>query len=65
MAPSGALATPGISSANGNKSAIGSGAIKSGGIIGGGGVRASTSTWGPLPIFNLDVEFFYVLPWNY
>jgi hypothetical protein len=54
------MATPNISLASGNRSATGSG-----GIIGGGGARASISTWGPLLIFNPVVEFFCELWWNY
>ncbi len=34
-------------------------------LLGGGGVRASIYTWGPLLIFNLVVEFFCELRWNY
>jgi len=36
----------------------GSGSVKSSGTIGNGGTEPSTSTWGPLPTFNLVVEFF-------
>jgi hypothetical protein len=67
VAPSGVTTTLGISSASGNESANGSGitknvgTTKSGGPIGAGGVGASTSTHGPLPTFNLVVEFFYEL----
>ncbi len=30
-------------------------------LLGGGGVGASTSTWGPLLVFNPIVEFFHEL----
>ncbi len=53
------------SGSNGSRTTIGSGAIGSGGTIEGGGVRASTSAWGLLPIFNLVVEFFGELRQNY
>jgi hypothetical protein len=56
MAPSGAT-TPSINLANGSGSAIGNGAIGSGGTTKGGGARASTNTWGPLFVFNPIVEF--------
>jgi hypothetical protein len=65
VAPSVAMATPSISSTNGSRSAISSGNTINGGITEGGGARASTSTWGPLPIFNLVVEFFRELQQNY
>jgi hypothetical protein len=61
MAPNGATTTLSTSSASGSGNAIGSGTIGSGGIIGGGGAGASTSTWGPLLIFNPIVELFYDL----
>jgi hypothetical protein len=65
VAPSGATTTPRISSISGSKSANGNKATKSDGIIEGGGARAPISTWGPLPIFNLVVDFFHELQWNY
>jgi hypothetical protein len=65
MAPSGAMTIFGISSVSGHGSTRGSGATRSGGITRGGGVGAPTSTWGPLLIFNLVVEFFYELQQNY
>jgi hypothetical protein len=58
VTPSGAIITPSISLANGSGSVSGIGTTKSGGTIGGGGARASISTWGPLLIFNQVVEFF-------
>jgi hypothetical protein len=44
--------------ASGSQNANGGGAIGSGGITKGGGARTSISTWGPLLVFNLVVEFF-------
>jgi uncharacterized membrane protein len=67
MAPSGAMATFDIKLASGNRSTNGNAATKSGGTIGsggstrGGGAMASTSMRGPLPTFNLVVEFFHKL----
>ncbi len=58
MAPSDAMAILNISLASGNGNTNGNGAIERGGIIGGGGAGVSTSRWGPLPTFNLVVEFF-------
>jgi hypothetical protein len=60
VTPSGATITPNINLANGSGSVnvSGIGTAESGGTIGGSGARASISTWGPLPIFNLVVEFF-------
>ncbi len=60
MAPSGAT-TLNISLANGNGSTSDSGATKSGGTIRSGGAKASTNTHGPLPTFNIVVEFFHEL----
>jgi hypothetical protein len=54
------MAIPSISSASGSGNAI-----RSGGITGGGGARASINTWGPLLVFNPFVEFFCELWWNY
>ncbi len=65
MTPSGALATSNISLANGRENVTCGGANKSGGIIGGGGARASTSTQGTLPVFNPVVDFFHELRQNY
>jgi hypothetical protein len=59
------MATLGISLASGSRSANGSVATGSGGTIGGDGARASTSTQGPLPIFNPIVESFRELQQNY
>jgi len=53
MAPSGAMAIPNISLANGNGNANASGVTKSGGTTIGGGVRASIS----MLAFNQIVEF--------
>ncbi len=58
MAPSDVMATPNISSTSGSRS---NGAIGSGGTIEGGGAGVSINTQGPLPAFNLVVEFFYEL----
>jgi hypothetical protein len=52
------MTTLDISSVSQSKNANGNGTIRSGGTTMGGGVGASTSTWGPLPIFNLVVKFF-------
>jgi len=60
VAPSDAT-TLGISLANGSGNTSDSGATKSGGTIRGGDAKASTSTHGPLPTFNLVVEFFHEL----
>jgi hypothetical protein len=57
--------TTGRKSASGNETIRSGGTIKIDGTTGGGGVRASTSTWGPLPTFNLVVEFFCELGQNY
>jgi len=60
MTPSGVTTIFSINLANGNKSANGNGTIENGngGFTRGGGVEASTSTHGPMPVFNLVVEFF-------
>jgi hypothetical protein len=58
MAPSGVMTILGINSVSRHGSTKGSGATGSGGTTRGGGVGAPTSTWGPLLIFNLVVEFF-------
>jgi hypothetical protein len=50
---------------NGRRNTNGSGAIGCGGTIGGGGAKKTTSMQGPLPIFNLVVEFFCQLQQNY
>ncbi len=65
MALIGAMATFGINLASGNINANGNGTIVNGGTTGGGGGRASSSTRGPLPIFNQVVEFFHELRQNY
>jgi hypothetical protein len=59
------MTTPSIILVNGSKSANGNGAIGNVGTTGCGGARASTNTWGPLFAFNLVVEFFHELQWNY
>jgi hypothetical protein len=67
VTPNGAMVTLSISSTSGSRKTNGNGATKSvkttrsGGITKGGGVRASTSTWDPLPTFNPIVEFFHEL----
>jgi hypothetical protein len=45
-------------SMNGSGSVKSSGSIGGSGTIGNGGTKPATSTWGPLPTFNLVVEFF-------
>ncbi len=62
MAPSGAINN---SSTSGSKIVSGNGTIESGGTIRGGGARASINMWGPLPAFNLIVQFFNELWQNY
>ncbi len=57
MTQSGVTTIHGNSLASGNESATSSGATESGGPTKNGGVGASTNTWGPLPIFNLIVDF--------
>ncbi len=67
MAPNGAMVILNISSTNGSGSTNGNGTTKSvgttrsRGITKGGRAKASTSTGGPLPTFNLVVEFFHEL----
>jgi len=63
VVPSGAMTYISISLTNGHISVSGNEDIRSGGTFKidgttGGGVRASISTRGPLPTFNLVVEFF-------
>jgi hypothetical protein len=71
MAPNGAMVILNISLASGNRNTNGNGATenakttRSGGTTKRGGARTSTSTWGPLPTFNLVVEFFCELQRNY
>jgi hypothetical protein len=43
----------------------GSGSSNGSGTMGSGGTKPSTSAWGPLLAFNLVVEFFHELQWNY
>ncbi len=50
---------------NGSWNASGNGTTRSGGTIGGGGVRATISTWGPLLVFNPIMEFFCELQHYY
>ncbi len=67
MAPSGVMATLDIRLVSGSRSTNNNAITKSGGTIGnggstkGGGAMASTSMQGPLPTFNLIVEFFHKL----
>jgi len=67
VALSSATTILGINLASGNKSANGNRVTesgrttKSGGTTKGGSAGASTSTQGPLPIFNLVVAFFHEL----
>jgi len=65
VAPNGATTIPDINLINGSESANGRRATKSGGTTEDGGVKASTSTRGPLPIFYPVVDFFHELWWNY
>jgi hypothetical protein len=43
---------------SGHKNASGNGAMRNGGTIGSGGIRASISTWVLLLAFNTIVELF-------
>jgi hypothetical protein len=45
-------------SINGSGSVKSSGYVGGNGTIGNGGTKPSTGTWGPLPTFNLVVDFF-------
>ncbi len=66
VAPSGAITTLDINLVNGSRNTNSNATTKSGGTIGNGdGAMASTSMWGPLPAFNLILEFFHKLQWNY